>query len=461
MTTILRLRPLFLAGGAHTQLLSARGPVTANQLRDQALRLAGALQARPEQRWALWLENTGEFLVSFMALVLAGKTLCLPGNMQPATASALSRHFDALISRTDFQDLACPAVTPEQLHAAAAELPASDGQSQGDIQLILFTSGSTGEPKAIGKTLDLLERELHVLQQFAGQQLGQQPVLSTVSHQHIYGLLHLVLWPLLRRAPIVEGVFQYPEEMLASAIQWAPVTLLSSPTHLKRLPENPQFSQHHGAITQVISSGGLLEAEAARDFQQLTGYAPLEILGSTETGGVAWRRQDQSLLWQPLPSVVCSVDAESGCLAVHSAHLGQSEAFVMGDRIALQDDGRFELLGRADRLLKVEGKRVSASEMENRLAAHDWVAAAIVILLQGRREEVAAAVVLNQAGRDALAKSGKLAVNQTLRDHLLLAFERPVLPRRWRYPAALPANAQGKVVMADIHSLFAAEDSAP
>jgi acyl-coenzyme A synthetase/AMP-(fatty) acid ligase len=198
----------------------------------------------------------------------------------------------------------------------------------------------------------------------------------------------------------------------------------------------------------------LLDSEAARDFQQLTGYAPLEILGSTETGGVAWRRQDRSLLWQPLPEVCCSVDAGSGCLAVQSAHLGQADAFVMGDRIALQDDGRFELLGRADRLLKVEGKRVSASEMENRLAAHPWVTAAVVTLLQGRREEVAAAVVLNEVGRAALANNGKLAVNQTLRDHLLLAFERPVLPRRWRYPAELPRNAQGKLVMADLVALF-------
>jgi acyl-coenzyme A synthetase/AMP-(fatty) acid ligase len=246
MTAILRLRPLFMAGGAHHQLLSARGPVTANQLRDQALTLAAALQARPEQRWALWLTDTGEFLISFMALVLAGKTLCLPGNMQPATASALSRHFDALISRTAFADLACATVTPSQLQAAAAaDLPAFEPQVEGDIELVLFTSGSTGEPKAIAKSLDLLERELHTLQAFAGEQLGQQPVLSTVSHQHIYGLLHLVLWPLLRRAPIVDGVFQYPEEMLASAVQYAPVTLLSSPTHLKRLPENPEFLQYH------------------------------------------------------------------------------------------------------------------------------------------------------------------------------------------------------------------------
>lgn len=456
MTSIARLRPLFLAGGTHHQLLTTGGPVTASQLRDQALVLAAALHARPEQRWALWLENTGEFLVGFMALVLAGKTVCLPGNMQPATAASLSCHFDALISRTAFADLTCTVVTPPQLAAAGA--PAIDPQQEGNIELVLFTSGSTGEPKAIRKSLDLLERELQVLQQFAGEQLGQQPVLSTVSHQHIYGLLHLVLWPWLRRAPIVDGVFQYPEEMLASAVQFAPVTLLSSPTHLKRLPENPQFVQHHSAISQVISSAGLLDGEAAKSFCQCTGYAPLEILGSTETGAVAWRRQDQSTHWQPLPTVVCAVDANSGCLAVHSAHLGEDTPFVMGDRIGLHADGRFELLGRADRLLKVEGKRVSASEMERRLAAHPWVTAAVVTLLQGRREEVAAAVVLNTAGQAALASSGKLAVNQALRDDLLQAFERPVLPRRWRYPAELPTNAQGKVVMADISALFVAKE---
>lgn len=456
MTSISRLRPLLLAGGEHTQLIVSGQPVSANQLRDSALALAAVLAPRPEQRWAVWLQNSGDFLVTFMALALAGKTLCLPGQMQPASAGALSRHFDALISRQHFDQLACPCFTPEQLLASpSGDLPTD---TAAPVDVVLFTSGSTGEPRAIHKTLALLEQELHIQQRFAGERLGRLPVLSTVSHQHIYGLLHGVLWPLLRRAPIVEGLFQYPEELLAAALPLAPVVLLSSPTHLKRLPENPAFRQHQGAIGEIISSGGLLDEAAAQALHQLMGYAPLEILGSTETGGVAWRRQSAGSHWQPLPQVECRVDPDSGCLAVNSPHLGEAGPFVMGDRVTFQADGGFVLQGRADRLLKVEGKRVSATGMEHCLAEHPWVEAAVILLLEGRREAVAAAVILSKAGREMLADKGKLAVNRQLRDHLLGNFERPVLPRRWRYPAEFPLNTQGKRLMADITALFDREE---
>lgn len=465
MTTLLRLRPLLLAGGSHPLLLSGEQTITADQLRERVLRLAAALATRPGQRWAVWLNTPGEFLITFMALALAGKTLCLPGNMQPATAAAMSRHFDGLVSHTDFTDLACPCITPAQLLEDEVITDTSfTPVIEADIELVMFTSGSTGEPQAIRKSLLLLEQELQVLQQFGGELLGRQPVFSTVSHQHIYGLLHLILWPLVRRAPIVDGIFQYPEEWLTKAASLAPVTLISSPTHLRRLPENNSFQKGHAVIGQIISSGGLLDDETASALISLTGSAPIEILGSTETGGVAWRRQDYQAVWQPLPGVVCQQDPESGCLAVISAHMGDiagdQTGFVMGDRIALHDDGSFSLLGRADRLLKVEGKRVSATEMETVLAAHEWINQAKVILLAGRREELGAAVELSEAGQSALADQGKLAINRALRDYLFTVFERPVLPRRWRYLSALPVNTQGKVVLAAITGLFAQKDLA-
>jgi len=464
MTTLFSLRSQLLAGGSHPLLLSGDRTVTASEVRDQALRLAAALSHHRAERWAIWLDQPGEFLVAFMALVFAGKTLCLPGNMQSTTATALSPDFDAILSHTSFGDIACPVISAGQLldqdqPGQTSFTPVTDS----DIDIILFTSGSTGEPKAIRKTLQLFEQEIEVLQVFGGEQLGRQPVVSTVSHQHIYGLLHLILWPLVRQAPVVDGVFQYPEEWLKVAMPLKPVTLVSSPTHIKRLADNSSFQQNYGVVGTIVSSGGLLAVEDASAMSTLTGKAPWEILGSTETGGVAWRCQSDSLVWCPLPGVNCRQDTVSGCLAVSSRHMGDIAGdnpwFVMGDRIRLVNNGLFELLGRADRLLKVEGKRVSATEMEARLVAHTWVRSASIVLLSGRREEVGAAIELDEAGHIALAAVGKLAVNRHLRDYLLASFERPVLPRRWRYPLSLPVNAQGKVTLADIEALFTTEES--
>lgn len=455
------LRQLCLTGSSQTLAIRAGVVYTGADLRTQALAIAAALQQRAEHTWALWLTSPYEFLCHFMGLALAGKRILLPGNLQPGTALALAPYMDGLLTRTEVLGITQPVCTPEQLLASASLSPSHEPlayEIEHDIELVLFTSGSTGEPKAITKTLALLEAELAVLNSVWGNTLGQLAVLATVSHQHIYGLLHALLWPWWRAAPIVDELCQYPEELLARAQNKAPVVLISSPTHLKRLPAVADFAQDHQHIKHIISSGGLLDADAALALTQIMGHAPIEILGSTETGGVAWRQQAIASAWQALPGVSCQQDPVSECLMVTSAHLG-SGSYIMGDRISLHADGRFSLRGRADQLVKVEGKRLSLTEMMQRLQDHAWVTETRILIVTGKREEVGAVVVLSTAGKQALASLGKLALNQQLREYLVAFFERPLLPRRWRYLAELPVNSQGKVVLQELQSLLFQRES--
>lgn len=450
------LRSLCLAGGSHPVAIRAGVALTADDLCRLARAMASGLHQRPERTWALWLESPFEFLCSFMALALAGKRIVLPGNMQTGTAAALAPHFDALIARDAVTGLERAHFTPEALSADTADfhIPATPSTH---IELLLFTSGSTGEPKAVAKTLALLEAELAVLNQQWGEAFGRLPVLATVSHQHIYGLLHLLLWPLVRRAAFFDEVCQYPEELMARARSQTAVVLVSSPTHLKRLPLAEDFIGHHQHIRHIVSSAGLLATEAAMALAQLMGAAPWEILGSTETGGVAWRQQHQSSAWQALPGVSCRLDEESECLAVQSQHISAGEGqhwLVMGDRVQFHGREGFSLCGRADQIVKVEGKRMSVTDMEARLQAHPLVDQARVAVVRHKREEVGVVAVLSEEGRNRLARDGKLALNQLLRDYLLAFFERPLLPRRWRYVSDLPVNAQGKVTLAEVQALL-------
>lgn len=460
MKTTPSLRHLCLAGGRQPVALRAGHSYCRDDMRSLALQLAAALRQRPEQTWALWLNSPYDFLCSFLALALAGKRIVLPANMQSQTAVALAAHFDAALTQALLPELGRPCLTPQQLIQSlngAIDHDNFTSVDSADIEIVLFTSGSTGEPQAIVKTLALLEAELGVLQQQWGETLAQLPVLATVSHQHIYGLLHVLLWPVARGAVFLDDICQYPEAMMALAQQQAPVVLISSPTHLKRLPEVADFCRQPHAIAHIISSGGLLDAQAAQALAAL-GHTPLEVLGSTETGGVAWRQQQLNNAWQPLPGVDIQADQTSGCLAVRSAHLGAvadtSGWYVMGDRVEFLPDHSFVLRGRADTIVKVEGKRVSVTEMEARLLEHSWVNQVRIAVVRARREEVGVVIELSPAGQQALAQQGKLAINQQLRDYLLAFFERPVLPRRWRYVASLPVNSQGKVVLGDVQALL-------
>jgi len=58
---------------------------------------------------------------------------------------------------------------------------------------------------------------------------------------------------------------------------------------------------------------------------------------------------------------------------------------------------------------------------------------------------------------DALAAEGRRALARTLTDFLAEYFERVLVPRAWRFVAALPSNAQGKLTQDALRALFAAE----
>ena len=69
-------------------------------------------------------------------------------------------------------------------------------------------------------------------------------------------------------------------------------------------------------------------------------------------------------------------------------------------------------------------------------------------------------VVPSATAWDAVAADGRRALARTLSDHLAAHFERVLLPRAWRFVAALPSNAQGKVTHDALRGLFAV-DSPP
>src|SRR5690606_27170940 len=114
--------------------------------------------------------------------------------------------------------------------------------------------------------------------------------VSTVSHQHIYGLLFTVLWPTLTGRAVTPQRLEYPEELERDLAAHDSV-LISSPAHLKRLFGGRRWATQARAI---FSSGGPLGADASKLAAEVTGLAPIEVFGSSETGGIAWRQGSTS-----------------------------------------------------------------------------------------------------------------------------------------------------------------------
>ncbi|WP_312713990.1 acyl-CoA synthetase family protein [Stutzerimonas nitrititolerans] len=410
-------------------------------LRQQALRLAGGLRSRNITRLALHLEDAGELAIALLGAWRAGVTVLLPADLQPATRQRLADQADLWLT-DQAGDSALAELLGEALPAAPLDLD--------QCRLLLCTSGSSGEPKLIEKRLRQLANEVEVLEAQWGAELGQACIIGSVAAQHIYGLLFRVLWPLCAGRPLLRKALPFPEDIQLASREQADFCLVASPALLKRMGDNldwPALSR----VRRVFSSGGPLPAEAAQQLQQRLDQAPTEIYGSSETGGIAWRQGGS--LWQPFVGVELSQD-EQGALRIASPCLPPDHVEQTADAARIQADGRFELLGRLDRIVKLEEKRISLPMLESALSEHPFVSEARLSVIEDNRAFLAALVALSDAGLHALRNQGRRALTQALRKHLAQYCEALALPRRWRLVRQMPCNAQGKLPQAQLEALL-------
>jgi len=124
------------------------------------------------------------------------------------------------------------------------------------------------------------------------------------------------------------------------------------------------------------------------------------------------------------------------------------------------DGRRLELLGRQDRIIKLEDKRVSLAQLEHDLLAHAWVADAHCAR-HPQHGRIAAWAALSAEGIAALREQGRAAVVQTLKQHLAKTQDTAALPRYWRFAAALPRNPQAKIREQDFQTAFTVPQTAP
>ena len=392
---------------------------------------ADQARAAGGRRWVLACPEAWDFAAGLFGLLLAGRTVVLPPNFLPQTLEELEREADGALWEIRSRGT-----------VAAGTLLSG--------KLEFWTSGSTGEPKAVPKDLAQLDAEVAMLERTFGHLLTAGPMVGTVPHHHIYGCLFRLLWPLAAGRPFLCEPAGDPDGF-RQALGLAVPALVASPAHLSRLPQLLDLGAIPRLPAVLFSSGGPLNASDAQVWRRWVPGGVVEIYGSTETGGIAWRNQGEtaeSADWTPFDDVALAF--EDGALVVTSFRAGPGP-LRLEDGAVPAAGGRFRLLGRLDRTIKLEEKRVSLPELERALETQPWVARASVVLLEGRRPALGAVVVLKPG-----APSDRAVLVQALRAHLALRFDGLAVPRRWRFPEALPYDARGKLTARALGGLFLA-----
>lgn len=357
------------------------------------------------------------------------------------------------LNRTAVLGADCPGDTAS---VRSATPPPETG---GDVPaLILYTSGSSGAPQPVAKHLRQLDAELAMLESAFGDRIGDSLLISTVSRHHMYGLAFALLWPLVRGNPFNRTSLHFLEALPTTAAG-LPFTLVASPVQLANLPPHLDVATLGVEPALVFAAGAPLEAPAATDSHCKFATPVTEIYGSTETGAVAWRQSTADAAWRCLPGIAVDLDDTHRCLRVASpaTSLGKEQWLTLADTATLLSGTRFRLLGRVDKIVKVAGKRISLTAIDRALEDHPLVKQARTLQLPERKGRIGAAMVLTAAGNAALIDRGKRALREQLAARLTRVIDSVAVPRYWRFVAALPVTAEGKIRSDTIRDLFVPE----
>lgn len=306
------------------------------------------------------------------------------------------------------------------------------------FSVVFHTSGSTGASKTIVKTFASLAKETAMHRQFYAGLSRSVRFIGTVQWNHMLGKLWMDMLPKALGLPADPEVVMTPEALLAKMNAAEQVFLVTTPSFLDRL--TLYADQYHVPrnCVEIVTSGALLTADVSARTKRVFGIEPRQIFGSTETGGVAWRRGDG--LWQVFDPV--RVRDVGGRIGVRSPFSFRRN-YVMGDGLELSPDRRsFKLLGRRDRLVKINEERVNLAEMEEKVKELGYRDCALV-KLAGRHGDCLGLVLVG-------VEEPPLAV----RRKLLPIFPHGTVPKRFRFVADLPRNPQGKVLNNEIVQMF-------
>jgi len=422
--------------------------------------LRRVINAQHSGKWLLHCEDYWYFLLALTALLQCKKEILLSANVSPAyieeIRSSAADGSAPFLTDQVFSEGENPQNTfhiPSLLKTADAPEEEAPAINTDETAIIMYTSGSTGKPKAVQQRLTEFETDNRFIISKWGDEFLKRKLCSTVSQHHIYGILFSILLPFTLGVPFRRRRIEFPEEM--EKLSDTEYMIITVPAFLKRAVEMEDSSGLKLKYPWIFTSGGALKFETAKKTNEVFGFWPVEVYGSTETSGIAWRQSVNGQEWTVFDNAKISQN-QDGCLIIRSPYIKDPAGFETADLVEILQDGRFLLKGRIDSVVKIEEKRVSFTEIENRIAQSGLASDVCVISMEDKRQYLAAAVVFNSKGKERFNGLEKRDINKFWSEYLLQYFENIVIPKKWRYPETMPLDAQGKKKKEAIEALFAA-----
>ena len=383
----------------------------------RALRAAGIGR---ESIVSVCMERSVEMVVALLGIVHAGAAwLPLDPELPAARLAFLIADADAPVTLTQPQWLSrLPAGhnawTLETLPSAENGEPLNVQAS--DLAYVLYTSGSTGQPKGVMNEHGALMNRLHWMQDAFpigpnDRVLQKTPYSFDVSVWEFF-------WPLITGATLVVARPDGHRDpaYLSQLIQQEQVTTLHFvPSMLRAFAEEPSLAACR-SLRQVFASGEALPADLVQRFMSRHPAALVNLYGPTEAAidVSVWRCSvDDAVVpigkpianlrlhilddqQQPLPIgsigelYIAGVGVARGYLkrddltAERFLTINGERTYRTGDRCRFLPDGNIDYLGRLDHQVKLRGQRIELGEIDAALLGQPGISGACTLVIDNR-----------------------------------------------------------------------------
>jgi fatty acid CoA ligase FadD36 len=451
------LDALTQAEDAPAVLTTAEGVLSRHELLGWSAAVAADLAGAPIV--AVHAVPTRATVVAVTAALLAGVPIVpVPPDAGDLERAHLLRDSGAALMLADDPGFSDLPVVPITRSRRTGDLPAE--VSADKAGLVLYTSGTTGPPKGVVISRAAIAADLDALAD-AWDWTFQDHLVHGLPLYHVHGLVLGVLGPLRLGSSLTHTGRPTPDAYAA-----APGTMyFGVPTVWSRIAAAPAAARALAAARLLVSGSAPLPSPVFEDLRQLTGQAPVERYGMTETLITVSARADgerrPGQVGLPVRGVGTRLVDETGrAVPADGTTIGHLQVngptllsgylrgggvdpapltdgwYPTGDVATIAPDGWHRIVGRASTdLIKTGGYRVGAGEVEDALLLHPAVHEAAVI---GRPhadlgEQITAFVVADPIAPDDLIAfvASRLAAHKR--------------PRQVHLVDSLPRNAMGKV----------------
>jgi fatty acid CoA ligase FadD36 len=329
------------------------------------------------------------------------------------------------------------------------------------IAFVLYTSGTTGPPKGVLLSRDAIARGIDALAE-AWQWTWKDTLVHGLPLFHVHGLILGLLGPLRVGSRVIHT--GKPTPALYAAARGS--LYFGVPTVWSRVAADPESARALAGARLLVSGSAPLPVPVFEKIQELTGHAPVERYGMSETLITLSTRFDgerrPGSVGLPVSGVETRLAAEDGSVLPHDGesigalqvrgpmlfdgYLNNPDAtakpftadgwFDTGDVAVIEPDGFHRIVGRASTdLIKSGGYRVGAGEIETVLLGHASVDEVAVVGIPD--DDLGQRIVAFVVGSDVDEQKLIELVASELSIHKR--------PREVRVVDSLPRNAMGKV----------------